>query len=137
MTNSATSSTKGRFIKFAISGAVGFLVELCITLGLVHYVLIHPVIAKLLAFPVAVLTTWVINRNFAFRQQARESLPKELFRYFETTVTGAIANNLIYIGLLSLLEGSAIVITTATAAGALSGMLVNYFGAKHYVFKNL
>ena len=137
MTNPATSSTKGRFIKFAISGAAGFLVELCITLGLVHYALINPVIAKLLAFPVAVLTTWVINRNFAFQQQARDSLPKELSRYFQTTITGAIANNLIYIGLLSLLEKGAIVITAATAAGALSGMLVNYFGAKHYVFRKL
>ena len=127
--------TKAQFIKFAISGVIGFIVELCITISLVIYILLNPILAKLISFPIAVLTTWAINRNFAFRQHSTVSLPKELLRYFQTTTAGAITNNSIYIGILFLLGEAPELIALATAAGAISGMLVNYFGAKNYVFK--
>lgn len=124
-----------QILLFGISGAIGFLIELGLTLSLVYYVTLNATAAKLFSFPVAVIVTWQLNRSFTFRQKATGSALQELFRYFKTTIAGAIVNNLTYILFLWAFGISLLTISVATAAGAITGMTVNYLGASRYVFR--
>lgn len=125
---------KARILPFALAGAIGFVVDAGVLL--LAAPLFGPLGGRLLSFAAAVLTTWLINRKFAFADKAAESgKGREFLRYFGAMLPGAAVNWLAYGIVVTLAGESAIGLTLAVAAGSLCGMAANLIAADRLAFR--
>lgn len=124
-----------QFLAFAVVGAVGFLVDAGIVLGLTAYSA-DPIAAQLVAFSVAVTVTWLGNRSWAFGQSTRhQTLIQEWFLYVSANTIGWLVNNGIYITLVVKVPSISRQPVWAVAAGSLTGLFFNYTAACRVVFR--
>ncbi|MDB5366023.1 MAG: GtrA-like protein [Rhodospirillales bacterium] len=124
-------------LTFAAVGAAGFVVDslvlyLCMSqLGLYG--------GRIVSFLVAVTFTWWMNRTYTFKVPGTAShqfrLVKEWFRFVSVNAFGASVNLGVYVALVSTVALAAEHPILAVAAGSLSGMVLNYLGSKHAVFR--
>ncbi len=118
---------------FGLVGVVGFIVDagvlyLCKSvLGLY--------IGRLVSFVCAVFVTWLLNRQFTFRQrESGLSLTREFGRYFVSMLGGGVVNYTTYALLVYFVTIITMQPVWGVAAGSLAGMMVNYLLAKFFVF---
>ena len=123
-----------RLALFVLVGTLGFIVESSTILSLVLYAQASPMSAKFIAFPIAVLVTWILNRHLTFTTERKNRPLSELFKYFQTAIGGMFVNLLAFFTVLTINQNAIIVIFFATASGALAGLLVNYLGCSYFVF---
>ena len=120
--------------RFAAVGGVGFMVDG----GLLWFLLsadLSPYLARALSFPAAVLTTWVLNRNWTFAVPEGASRRAELRRYFTVQVVGNLTNYGIYSGILALFGTASVTVFVAFAIGSFVGSCLNFIGARVYAFR--
>ncbi len=123
-----------RLALFVLVGTLGFIVESSTILSLVLYAQASPMTAKFIAFPIAVLVTWILNRHLTFTTGGKNRPLSELLKYFQTAIGGMFVNLLAFFTVLTINQNAIIVIFFATASGALAGLLVNYLGCSYFVF---
>lgn len=133
------SEQLGEFVRFAITGSIGFCVDLAVLLFLVDVFGVDPLLAKVASFAVALPTTWLINRAWTFKHRlgGPANMPlKEFGAYLAIQLTGAGVNYATFalVLLSSPLTGD-LALIAATAAGVLAGMSINYAGNKWIVFR--
>lgn len=125
---------KHRILPFAFAGAVGFVVDAGVLL--LAAPMLGPLGGRLISFAGAVLTTWLINRRFAFADKASDAgKGQEFLRYFGAMLPGAAVNWLAYGIVLALLANTAIGLVAAVAAGSLAGMATNLVAADRLAFR--
>jgi putative flippase GtrA len=120
----------GQIVKFAVTGCVGFGVDSGIL-----YILLHagfgPYVARAVSIPVAMFTTWTINRNWSF-QKSDKRWSIELIQYVSVAGFAALINYSVYALALQFIAGItpfwALVLASAVA------MFVSYFGYGRVVF---
>ena len=121
------------FLRFALVGAAGFLVnEAALWLAL------HPLhfgkdAAWFFAFVPSVTFTWWGNRTFTFPERAGDKLLQEWARFVVANSLGAIANLATYELLVHWLALNA---QLALAAGVLVGLVFNFTLSKAVVFRH-
>lgn len=117
---------------FAVAGSIGYLVDVVVLL------LLNPVVGphsgRLFSFAAAVVTTWLINRHYTFSGSRDGSLFREFSRYLTSCLGGGAVNLLSYSALVHLLDLTPFWLPVAVAFGSLSGMIVNFLLAKHFVY---
>ena len=124
-----------KFLLFGLAGGAGFVVDTAIL-----YLLkgaLGPYGARVISFLCAVLTTWVVNRTFAFKGQSAE-LPiwREFLHYLGAMILGGIVNYGIYAALVATIPLFAEYLVLAVAGGVAGGMIVNFLLADRLVFKS-
>jgi putative flippase GtrA len=124
-----------RFLRFCAVGVLGFVVDWAVLEALVHGLGLNPVASRFGSFATAVLTTWLANRSFTFRAGGGENRLSEIGRYVAVQCTGGLANIAVYTLLLRTVPGLTAWLILPVAAGAAAGLLINYFGNKHLVFR--
>lgn len=134
-----SSHQLGEFVRFAIAGSIGFCVDLLVLLVLVDAFGVAPLLAKVMAFAVALPTTWLINHTWTFKRRmgasAKLSL-KEFAAYLAIQLVGAGANYATFaIVLLTTTLTGDLSLIVATAAGVCAGMLINFTGNRGLVFR--
>jgi putative flippase GtrA len=127
-------SVRRQFLRFAIAGIVGFVVDVIVLyvllgLGLGYYS------GRVLSFLVAAFTTWQINRRHAFAAQADERRFREWLRYLLAMSGGGILNYLVYSGIVAFAAHGPWLPLLAVAAGSIAGLAANFLTAKFWVFK--
>lgn len=125
---------KRQFIRFSVVGTIGFIVDAGIVWIFTHKN-IHPIIAQIIAFSIAVIVTWLLNRNFSFTTSKRKWF-YELLSYIFGTSIGSLISNGIYIFLVlrfSLFFHNPVF---AVALGSLIGLIFNFTVSKFWVFKS-
>jgi putative flippase GtrA len=132
---SKSMSSKKSFIWFAVAGVAGFLVDSGVLL------LLKPVLGwyagRGCSFILAVLTTWWLNRSFAFKERSSNlSLHSELARYFVLMLLGGVCNLAVYGWLISVSEFCQTYPVLAVAVGSLVGMVANYVSTRFGVFRH-
>jgi putative flippase GtrA len=122
-----------QLLLFTVAGAIGFVVDAGVLLW-VHAVL-GTYLGRLLSFFCAVVTTWLLNRFLAFRDQ-RDGKPlhREFSLYFLTTLGGGAVNLASYFLIAYLFDLSVRGLPLAVAVGSLAGMLVNFWLSRRFVF---
>lgn len=95
--NTQLSAHSLRFIKFCIVGLINSLVDLGLFYILTLPFLSLPVItANSISFTTAVLCSYLLNRNFTFRDKNHTtSFTNGLFKYLVVGITGLLLSNLI------------------------------------------
>lgn len=123
-----------QLIYFLIAGTIGFLIDIFLLYQFVGIFGLY--LSRLLSFTGAVFSTWIINRNYAFREQANDkNLLKEFLSYYSCMIFGGVVNYISYLAIVSKLSYSYYTLLIAVAIGSLSGMIVNLWTSKYVVFK--
>ncbi len=123
-----------RILPFAIAGAIGFVVDAGLLL------LVSPLLGtfggRLVSFAAAILSTWLINRNFAFADKATTSGKRhEFLRYFLAMLPGAALNWLAYGLVVAVLPRAPLSLALAVAVGSIAGLSANLLAADRLAFR--
>jgi len=118
------------FSRFAIVGSLGFIVDASIFYLLIDFLLIDLNIARIIAFVIAVLATWLGNRYFTFTKADRENVKKQLSKHFACACLSFTFNYAVFQSVINL----SIPVSIAFISGVLVGMISNYFISKKFVF---
>lgn len=127
----------GHFARFCCVGGLGFLVDFTVLKTAVRLGL-NPFGGRFVSFAFAVTATWLVNRAWTFRETAgarNRSLVAEFFGYLAVQSVGFAANFTVYaliVARVSALNGR---LLPPTIAGTAAGLVINYLGAKHLVFR--
>ncbi len=139
MTVSAPRKTTADFLRFVVAGTVGFIVDSLTLLALVQGAGWAPLSARAVSIAVAVVSTWVINRQWTFRDASAgkdmRGVGTEFLTYCGVQLLGAVTSFAIYSVVVALGAKAPLELLGAVAAGAACAMLVNYFGARMFVFR--
>ncbi|MEC5325773.1 GtrA family protein [Aurantimonas sp. A3-2-R12] len=118
--------------RFVLVGAIGFVVNAGGVLLLHRHV--GPVIAQLIAFPVAVTVTWWCNRIYTFAKSGRKWL-SEWAHYVGANLVGWIVTNAVYVSLIISEPFFRENLIIALAIGAAAGLVLNFTASKWVVFR--
>lgn len=125
-----------QFSLFCVSGGLAFLVDASLTQSWVSLAGLDPWSARGLAFPVAVTCTWLFNRKFTFSPSDKVPLHREWLLYVSTQISGLSVNLLTYALFVWISATAAAWPVLAVAVGSVTGLIVNFFGAKYVAFKD-
>ena len=123
------------FLRFALVGAAGFVVNEAALWVALHYLHLGKDAAWFFAFVPAVTFTWWGNRTFTFREHAStgaRAMLHEWVRFVTTNSFGALVNLVIYELLIHLSDASPLL---ALACGVLASMAFNFTLSKKFVFR--
>jgi putative flippase GtrA len=123
-----------QMLRFGAVGGVGFVVDgglLWLLIGLEF----NPYLARALSFPVAVVVTWALNRNWTFRATRDASKKGQFRRYFGVQIIGSLTNYLIYSAVIGFFGTESVTIFLGFALGSFFGALLNFLGARHVAFR--
>ncbi|KQB95337.1 hypothetical protein AL073_17150 [Loktanella sp. 1ANDIMAR09] len=121
-------------LRFGAVGGVGFVVDgglLWVMIGLGF----NPYLARAFSFPIAVVVTWALNRNWTFRATRDASRQGQLRRYFGVQAVGSLTNYLVYSAVIGLFGTASLTIFAGFALGSFVGSLLNFFGARYVAFR--
>lgn len=121
-----------RLFRFALVGGIGFIVDVGLTLGLIHQGA-DPYSSRILGLALAMLTTWRLNRALTFGA-SDTSQASEGVRYFVVAILTALLNYLIYAGLLLSISGMMPVFAVVLATGV--SMIASYLGYSRFAFRS-
>jgi putative flippase GtrA len=119
-----------QLVRFAIVGAIGFVVNLAVYTLCVHVLVIDYHAAAVLAWLIAVMNNFVLNRHWTF--DARDGIAhRQAVRFFVVSLT-ALGASLLVLSLLVEVVGLAKVPAQALAVAA--SMPLNFLGNKLWSF---
>ena len=124
-----------QFMRFCCVGGAGFCVNSAALMALVHVAGADPILAWPLSAVAAILTTFELNRRWAFRGAGAERYGMALAAYAGVQSLGLACNFAVYAGCYVLLPpplNAPLLCLVAASAAALS---LNYAGASRVVFR--
>lgn len=120
---------------FAATGAVGFLVDAGVMSALVEALGWHPVKSRAVSFPLAMTTTWLLNRRFAFRGRGTSNMPAEYVGYVVIQVLGALLNVGVFLVCLEWWPQLAELPVVPLAMGSLAALFFNFTLLRGVVYR--
>lgn len=123
----------GRFVRFALVGAAGFLVDVAalysaFAIGLGLYS------GRAASYLSAATFTWAVNRRFTFAAKTPPTII-EWLRYVFANTSGGLVNYLTYVALVTWGSGLLSHPALAVACGSIAGLVVNYSASARLVFR--
>jgi putative flippase GtrA len=127
----AVTSEAGRFLRFAVVGGIGFVIDAGL-LALLHYAGgVDPFLARLVSISASAFSTWRMNRALTFGASARKQAVEGL-RYGTVAGLTAGVNYLVYA--LALIIWPALPPVIAAVLATLIAMGFSYAGYSRFVF---
>ena len=119
------------FLRFAVVGTLGFIVDTCV-LYLMLYLSLGPYLGRIVSFLAAATTTWMLNRRFTFGHlTAKRASLREWLQYLLLMGLGFCVNYGVYVLVLIALEDAGrLAPMIGVAAGSLSGMCINFITSR-------
>jgi putative flippase GtrA len=133
-----------RILKFAMTGGLGFVVDVGILSVLTVVFDVNPYGARVVAILVAMTTTWLVNRRFTFKVADRVSdaraVAAEGGRYGLVAVAAALVNYAVYAVTLwslpvEIFGTDDFSPPLAAVVGSGVAMFVSYFGYSRFAFR--
>lgn len=119
---------------FILAGGVAFIVDAGLLQGLVAFMSVPPIIARVPSFSLAVLASWLINSKLTFASDTKRT-PRQARAYVLSMIAGGLLNWIIYVAALTYLpipaDWPAIALFPAVAVS----MIFNYMAMRFWVFK--
>lgn len=121
-------------VLFGVSGAFGFLVDTAVLYTLKGP--IGPFYGRIFSFLAAVLTTWLLNRYFTFRERKSGlSTRREFVAYLLLMLIGGGVNYGVYAWLIVSSPFASQYPVVGVAAGSLAGMFVNLVNSRYLLYR--
>jgi putative flippase GtrA len=128
----AASLLQHRFVRFSIVGGVGFVIEAILLTYFATVPGIGAIRGRAISFPIAVVTTWWLNRTLTF--QSKNNPHRESLLYFVVQMLGALANLGVFFALVSSSSSLRSIPVVPLFIAAIFGLFVNFTLSKKYVF---
>ncbi|SDJ82942.1 Putative flippase GtrA (transmembrane translocase of bactoprenol-linked glucose) [Ferrimonas sediminum] len=122
------------WIKFALVGGTGFVVDLSLFSALTLWLEWGPYPARGLAFVAAASTTWAGNRCFTFRQRRQQNARTQWLKSVTAALMSALPNFGLFSLTLMLLSPWPLAPWAALVTGIGAGTVSNYLLSSHWVF---
>jgi putative flippase GtrA len=140
MSESAVSPLVRQIPTFLIVGALGFCVDVGLTVALANGLGLSPYLARPPAVVVATMATFLLNRAFTFRA-IRGDWRGELARYLVVVASGQALNYAVYATALALfaltgLSATPTTIAAAVACGSGAAMFLTFAGFRFFAFRS-
>lgn len=87
---------RGRFIRFAIVGTIGAVIDIGFFNLLAHLMAIPVLISQGISFSLAVISNFIWNRYWTYPDSRQKSLSRQLFQFIMVSVAGLIVRTLIF-----------------------------------------
>jgi putative flippase GtrA len=126
------------FARFAIVGGIGFVVDAGILTVLASWLGLNVYASRAVSFATAVLATWALNRQWVFgslKARHARAVGAEYLRYVIVQTVGALTNLVVFVAVLAAVPGLIRYPVVPLAVGAVAGLLVNFAGARAWVFR--
>ncbi|MCY0149434.1 GtrA family protein [Hoeflea sp. G2-23] len=120
-----------KFAFFLFAGALGFAVDVGVLWLFLHFSLLDPFSARVLAIAAAMLCTYMINRTFTFGASHRR-VSVEGARYGSVGIASALLNYAVYSACLLLLPDISPFLAVILGSG--SATVFSYLGYSRFVF---
>ena len=120
-----------RFLRFAVVGGTGFLVDAGLLAALHHGAGLDPFTARLISISAGAFSTWRLNRVVTFGA-SRASQAAEGLRYAAVAALAAGFNYAVYA--LILIAWTGLPPIAAAVLATLVAMTLSYFGYSRFVF---
>jgi putative flippase GtrA len=131
------TATRHSFLAFGAVGVAGFVVDASVMTLLVERFMWHPVQGRAVSFPLAVTTTWLLNRSFTFRGSGGlRSRSAEYAGYFATQIVGAVVNLGAFLACLAIWPSLIIVPFVPLAVGSIVALLLNFSLLRGIVYRD-
>ncbi len=127
-------SPHAQFLRFALVGAAGFVVDAAALYAAMRYVGANHFVGRLISYPLAATSTWALNRHYTFHMHRSARWLREWGKFLASNAFGGLLNYSMYAALVLL---SATVFehpVLGVAAGATVGLLVNFTLSRRFVF---
>ena len=122
-------------LRFGLVGAIGFLVDAAVLYVLVSWH-VHPLLARSVSFPTALLATWLLNSRWTFGEYRDEnSQVRQALGYVIVQCVGSAANYVVFALCLPITGASSLGAVAALAIGSAVGLFVNFVGSRLLVFR--
>jgi putative flippase GtrA len=127
-------SIKLRLSQFLMIGAIGFVVDAGLLLFLHERMAINVYLSRCVSFPLAMTTTWLLNRLFTFSDSRSPGRGREWGRYAVVNSIGALLNLGIFFVLVTFvaLLQDAVLLPLAIAAAV--ALVFNFLGSRFFVY---
>jgi putative flippase GtrA len=123
------------FALFVLAATVGFVVDAGVVTALVKLLGWGPWEGRFVSFPLAVTSTWLLNRRYAFRGTGHGDQRVEYAAYWAIQVAGAVVNFGIFGLCLHWVPALAAWPFVPVALGGLAAMLFNFTVARSTVYR--
>ena len=123
-----------QFLRFAVVGTIGFIVDAGVLLYLLSLEF-GLYTARAVSFFFAVTCTWLLNRVFTFRDRNAD-LIGQWTRFASVNLVGGLINYGTYAALVWQLVLVQVWPVLGVAAGSISGMFFNFALSRWYVFEH-
>jgi putative flippase GtrA len=124
-----------RFLRFALVGVAGFVVDAGVLQALIWLAHWGPIEARAVAIPVAVFATWLLNRTVTFPESNGGPALRSLLRYAAVSAAGASVNFIVYTALVFASHTMAALPVIPLGIASIVALAVNYLGSKHFAFR--
>ena len=123
-----------QFLRFGVVGTVGFVVDTAVlyaglALGLGLYS------GRAVSYVAAASTTWALNRAWTFRDSGQAPAARQWALFLLVNLIGFACNYGTYAALIAFVPLVAAHPVLGVAAGALAGMVGNFWLSRRFVFK--
>ena len=125
----------GPFLRFCGVGGVGFAVDALALMALIHGLGFGPIPARLVSAVMAILTTFELNRRWAFRGAGDARWGTAFAAYAGVQALGLGCNVAVYVACDLLLPWPMNAPLICLVAASAAALLVNYAGASRVVFR--
>jgi putative flippase GtrA len=134
MTTGPPRPAAAQFLRFALVGAAGFLVDAgALTLAMKGFGL-GPYAARAFSYFCAATFTWFCNRHFTFANASGAPAP-EWLRFMGANALGGALNYGVYAALVAFSAAVAAQPVLGVAAGSIAGLAFNFAASKRWVFR--
>jgi putative flippase GtrA len=122
-------------LRFAAVGVLGFFVDAGVLTFAIRLLGLNLYVGRALSFLVAVTFTWALNRAVTFGSSKSTSRWSEWGRFGAANSVGGLMN----LGVYSFLVATSVFVhrypVVAVAAGSLSGLALNFYLSRTFVFR--
>jgi putative flippase GtrA len=126
------------FLRFAVIGGVGFVVDSTILAADTNWLGLDPFKGRLLSIFCAMMCTWLGNRYFTFPDRRARGSLRALFqewgKFVAANIVGALVNYGVYAALLHFASTPFNNKYIALVCGVLAGLVFNFTLSKKLVF---
>ena len=120
------------FARFCLVGTIGFVVDAAVLTLLVNGLDWHQYAGRALSFPIAVTSTWLLNREWTFARTGNARA--ECSRYFSVQTVGALINLATYAAIIETVPRLGTIPAVPLAAGSALALLFNFIASRRLVF---
>lgn len=128
-------------IRFLLVGAGVFVVDFSLFLILTNLLELQLMLARSIAFLIAVVVSWLVNRYWTFSGRLAQPKLKQLTKSLSVAIAAASMNLLTFYAVNTVLLERVANLTITNfigfALGVLAGLIVNWLGANYWTFNNV